>query len=406
MSTASGEGRKVSWLELFFDLVVVAAVVELAHELHHPTWSGGALFLLLFFAICVAWSSFTLYANVAGEQTRRRTMFLAMFGMAVMAAAIPGAAEGRTQVFIIAYVIVRLLGSQAWTKTGRPLLDWPSVQGGLGLLPWVISIWVAAPGRYWLWALGLLIDVLLPMFMPDRTPDGPEWAARLARRRGHAGGLRFASVDRAHLAERCGLFIIIVFGEATMQLVAGAADLEHWTRALLSVAVAGFGLLIGMWYPIFYRDGYLTSHIAALPVRLLLPLLFLTAASITAVASALGSLAALTEDAHHGVPTGIRVTLCLGVAGYYVAAVLGEALRGTRGGSWGERFRLAGMIALGLLVPTVLAAFGGRLAPAALAWSLFGAVFVMAGYIRRVIQARVPAAPPGPAGGAPEPSVA
>ncbi|WP_239085732.1 low temperature requirement protein A [Catellatospora methionotrophica] len=398
MSTAAGEGRKVSWLELFFDLVVVAAVVELAHELHHPSWTGGALYLLLFFAICVAWSAFTLYANVAGEQTRRRTMLLAMFGMAVMAAAIPGAAEGRTRVFIIAYVVVRLLGSQAWTRTGRPLLDWPSVQGGLGLLPWIASIWVPAPGRYWLWALGLLIDVLLPMFMPDRAPDRPEWAERIAQRRGgRLSAVQFATVDRAHLAERCGLFIIIVFGEATMQLVAGAADLEHWTRALLSVSVASFALLIGMWFPIFYRDGYLTSHIAALPVRLLMPLLFLTAASITAVASALGTLATLTEEAHPRVPTGIRVMLCLGVAGYYVAAVLGEALRRTRDGSWGERFRLAGMIALGLLVPTVLAVFGARMAPAGLAWSLFGAVTLMAGYIRRVMQGTSGPAEPEPA---------
>ncbi|MBN6057430.1 low temperature requirement protein A, partial [Nonomuraea sp. RK-328] len=43
--------RHASWLELFFDLVVLVAVARLAHRLQHPTWANGlgvvALLLLV-----------------------------------------------------------------------------------------------------------------------------------------------------------------------------------------------------------------------------------------------------------------------------------------------------------------------------------------------------------------------
>ena len=43
------EERRVSWLELFFDLIFVVIVSELAHSLAgHVTWAGVGAFILLF----------------------------------------------------------------------------------------------------------------------------------------------------------------------------------------------------------------------------------------------------------------------------------------------------------------------------------------------------------------------
>jgi low temperature requirement protein LtrA len=73
MSNPAPEERHATWLELFFDLVVVAAVAQLAHLLHdRPGAEDVFLFAVLYFAMWSVWTSFTLYANVAGALTRQR----------------------------------------------------------------------------------------------------------------------------------------------------------------------------------------------------------------------------------------------------------------------------------------------------------------------------------------------
>jgi low temperature requirement protein LtrA len=63
-----------SWIELFFDLVVVAGVGQLAHLLWHgPSVADVGLYVLLYKAFWIAWASFTVYGNVEGDRVRIRT---------------------------------------------------------------------------------------------------------------------------------------------------------------------------------------------------------------------------------------------------------------------------------------------------------------------------------------------
>jgi low temperature requirement protein LtrA len=58
------DGRHASWLELFFDLVFVVAVAELAQELARDHSLGGfAIFAGLFLPVFIAWQGFTFYAD-------------------------------------------------------------------------------------------------------------------------------------------------------------------------------------------------------------------------------------------------------------------------------------------------------------------------------------------------------
>ncbi|WP_019063632.1 low temperature requirement protein A [Streptomyces prunicolor] len=69
----SEENRHASWLELFFDLVAVAGVAQIAYLLHGvPDVSDLGLYALLFLAFWTAWVCFTLYANAAYENTHVR----------------------------------------------------------------------------------------------------------------------------------------------------------------------------------------------------------------------------------------------------------------------------------------------------------------------------------------------
>jgi len=367
-------GRHASWLELFFDLVVVAAILQLAHRLHGtPTLRAIAVFLALYLAVWVAWTSFTLYANVAGEQTRRRALLAGMLGIAVMAAAVPEATGERARVFAAAYVIVRILGQLSWAGTRQTLLAWPSVQIGFSLAPWVISLAVEPPARYVLWGIGLALDLAVPVLTGGRTPRVPDWVRRLNERQGKPTPetvFREAHLDLAHLAERLGLFMIIVLGEGVLQLVTTAAD-SPWTGPVVASALAGFALLIGLWWPTF-KYGLTPTESGTMPVRAALPLHFLTVASITALAAGLG---AVVEHPGGHVPAGVRWLLCGSLAVYYLAVAAGAVIV-RQPWHWLLFWGLPGAAA-----PAVLAALGAHFGGVLLVWLLVALVAWQALYV-------------------------
>ena len=56
--------RKVGWLELFYDLVYVASIVQLGNKLSEDVSTNGFIaFVLLFIPIWWVWMGTTFYAN-------------------------------------------------------------------------------------------------------------------------------------------------------------------------------------------------------------------------------------------------------------------------------------------------------------------------------------------------------
>ena len=173
---AAGPGHEststIEWLELFFDLVVVAAVAVLTEGLREePTWAGVGLFALLYVGIWFSWVQVVLYAIVAGSATRTRTILVGMFLVAVMAATAPIHFEQRANAFAIAFVVLRVVTSQSSIRTGRILQGWPLLQFGGATLPWIVAIWVDTPWKYVLWALGLGLDLGLVLLRGNSIDD-------------------------------------------------------------------------------------------------------------------------------------------------------------------------------------------------------------------------------------------
>jgi low temperature requirement protein LtrA len=326
-ASAKSVGRHASWLELFFDLVVVVAVAQLAHLLagHEDTTADDLItFVVLYLAIWLLWTSFTLYANVAGENTWRQSMLAGMAGIAVMAAAIPEARGERGTAFALAYVVTRVLAMRSWGGTGTVLLSWPAAQRGAGLIPWIVSLWFGHPAQFRLWAAGVVIDLWFSIAAgrdPERTRQQLVELQRRRKRRRETD-LTVAEPDLPHLGERLGLFVIIVLGEAVIQIV-GTASEATWDWWLAAAGAAGFALIIGMWW-LSFEYGF--GGGIAIPGVLLMPAHFLAVVSITAVAAGIGMTAA--HPTEH-LPTLSRWVLCAGLAAFIlVAAALMRPARG------------------------------------------------------------------------------
>jgi len=107
-TSPSHEGRATrhaSWLELFFDLVFVAAVAALATQLHADhSVRGLAVFAGLFIPVWWGWMGYTWYATGfdSDDPVFRLGLLGGMLAIAALSAGVAGAASGDSETFVIA----------------------------------------------------------------------------------------------------------------------------------------------------------------------------------------------------------------------------------------------------------------------------------------------------------------
>jgi low temperature requirement protein LtrA len=233
------EERSASWLELFFDLVFVVAIAQLALALADDLSPVGfTRFLLLFVPVWWSWVGYTNYADRfdTDDPVFRAMMIFGMLAMAVLAVSVPDAFSGGSEAFALSYVAVRVLLILLYERArrnvpaARALISVTMGVFVFGAALWSLSLLVAEPWRFGLWGLALVIEGATP------------WVARRA----------MASVPyhASHLPERYGLFTIIVLGESLVAVVLGIGG-AHWRFASAFAAFGGFLVAACLWWVYF-----------------------------------------------------------------------------------------------------------------------------------------------------------
>ena len=156
-SLAGESARKVTWLELFFDLVFVAAVAQVASPLQADySWAGLVRFAPLFALIWWAWTGHSVFSTRfdSDDIVQRTLTLLQMFAVAAMAANAKEALDTRSSAgFAAAYAVVRFLLVAQYVRArqvpgARPLTTrYLAGHGGAAVL-WLASAFVPAPGRF------------------------------------------------------------------------------------------------------------------------------------------------------------------------------------------------------------------------------------------------------------------
>lgn len=361
--------RHASWLELFFDLVAVAGIGMLAHLLAEDSSRGGiAVYVIAFTAIWMIWACFTLYSNIAGQQTHVLVILGAMFVLGVMTAAIPEIRGEHARAFAIAYVVGRFLAGRPWNRT-TVVADLPIVHAGAGLVPWVVSWWFEGTTMYVLWAVGLGLDLLfLVSTNKDRLLAGITQRLERTRRhpRAHEHTIDVVDADVPHLTERLGLFVLIVIGEGLVQIIDAASEAD-WHRALAVTGAGAFALMFGLWAAAV-RFGY--AGVALLPEHALSPRLSWPAHLVTtlALATIAPEVGVLVADPHAPVSEHVQWVLLSAYAGYAVVSAGVHLACGDR--------RRALVVAAPMLVAAAIVAVGDDLAAEGVVWVLAGGLLV------------------------------
>ena len=245
--------RRVSFLELFFDLVFVVVVAQLAHRLaEHPDLAGVGWYVFLFYAVWSSWNNGTLYYDLHGtdDVSVRVFTFAQMLAVAVMGVFVGDVPGEGSAGFALAYAANIAVLVVIWFRTGlhdpshRPASIPYSTAYLVSALVFVASAFVDAPVRYWMWGAGLLIEVL-----------GQVIAFRRWSPPGHQPGDPIIGVTPS-LVERLGLLMIIVLGEVIVGAVNGMADVELLGGGGIVIGLLGVLVAIGLWW--IYFD--LVSH--------------------------------------------------------------------------------------------------------------------------------------------------
>jgi low temperature requirement protein LtrA len=241
------EHNRVTYVELFFDLVFVFAITQLSHGLlEHMTLQGALQTGFLMLAVWWLWINVSWMTNwLDPEKAAVRLILMAlMLAGLVLSASIPHAFEERAQAFVLAYVFMQVARTlfMLWALRAHSPRNFRNFQR---IMAWVLpaaALWTAGAfagdgWRYGLWGLALAIEYASPWF--------GFWTPGLGR-----SSTADWDVEGGHMAERCGLFIIIALGESILVTGATFSNLA-WTAETGAAFVVAFVGSVAMWWVYF-----------------------------------------------------------------------------------------------------------------------------------------------------------
>jgi low temperature requirement protein LtrA len=245
--------RRATWLELFFDLILVVALRD-AGEILSETHDGHIApqqflhFVLVFLPVWWIWAGHTIYANRFDTDSRqhRLSTLLIMFLLIVISAQIAAGTRNHYDyaLAVACYCGARLIIAAMYFVSKRKHHD----RGGFatrvgtvfatGAAISLCSILLAPPWSYLVFYAGILFDMV---------------ALVLLNRQLHA-----VPAHARHLVERVGLLTIIMLGEAVISISAALAGIT-WNQANVMAAVSGFVMVSAIWW-IYYDSFHLLEQ--------------------------------------------------------------------------------------------------------------------------------------------------
>jgi low temperature requirement protein LtrA len=242
--------RTATALELFFDLCFVVAVAQAAAAFEHELAEGhvghGVLgYALVFFAIWWAWMNFTWFASAydTDDVPYRLLTLVQITGALVMAAGTAEALEHDDFTVITwGYVIMRLAMVTQWLRAAHS-----DPERRRCCLRYAVGILIVQIG--WVARLALPDDGGLATFVVLALAElaVPVWAETAANTTWHPH----------HIAERYGLFTIIVLGEtitAATTAVRAALDTDAALGDIATLVVGGVLTVFALWWLYFAQN--------------------------------------------------------------------------------------------------------------------------------------------------------
>lgn len=230
--------RRVSWLELFFDLFFVVAIAQVSHGLaDHPTTVGFIDFITRIVPVWFIWVGYTVYNERFESEGLENRLFTFLLMIPVIFLAVAGHDELATsfRTFVLAYAAAKLIITALWLRASwhvprfRPVGLRYSAGFVVAIAVAIISTTLPFASGRWLFLIAVAIDIGTPWLTIGQQAQLP----------------RFST---SKLPERYGLFVMIVLGETIVAVVGGLAEMAVIDFALGSNAVLAVAIGFLVWW--------------------------------------------------------------------------------------------------------------------------------------------------------------
>jgi low temperature requirement protein LtrA len=225
----------IPWIELFIDLVFIAALIQAGDRLiKNLSIIGVGEFTVFFCLLWWAWSGVTIHfaRRNSDDVAARLIVFVFIFAIGNLGVLAGQGLLAHTAAFALFYAAARftlatLYADLAWrdAKARRLALNF-AAGFGFGALLWAASAFIPEPWRFGVWGLAVAAEM------------ATGWLHDKNDLRNHL------SLDASRLSERYGQLTLIVLGESFIKIIAGLAEgpgvsLASAAMSILALAFSG-----------------------------------------------------------------------------------------------------------------------------------------------------------------------
>ncbi|MEL6149853.1 MAG: low temperature requirement protein A [Chloroflexota bacterium] len=235
--------RSVGWLELFYDLVYVATLIQIGNFLSdNLTLVGFGQFLVLMFLIWWAWAGETGYQTryYVDDIWHRLLVFVQIMGIATVGLSVSEAFGDLSVQFALGYALARSMMIVMYIRAyfshpaSRSFSTVYIIAFGGEVAIWLGSTLLPAEYRWIAWLVAIAFQIIF-FAVPTTLREAVEWGP-----------------DDHHMVERFGIFTIIVLGEAFVKILNDAQGTQLAVEQVL-FGVAGLTILYSLWW-LYFSD--------------------------------------------------------------------------------------------------------------------------------------------------------
>jgi low temperature requirement protein LtrA len=231
--------RRVTWLELFYDLVFVIVIGQLSHALAADISRTGLLhFFFLFVPAWWVWIAGTYYVEYweTDDISMRIILFTMMLPVVGLAIFVHDAFGASVRGYVLSYAAARSFIALLFARVGRHdrvsrTIAWSYAAGFACVAALItVSLFVPTAARITLWVTALTAEMVMPIVVTlcVRHP--------LPHRR-----------EISKLPERFGLFTLIVLGETVVGVFQGLSGAHDLTFGIAMTGTLGLAAAFELW---------------------------------------------------------------------------------------------------------------------------------------------------------------
>ncbi len=241
--TTQFEERKISWLELFYDLVYVIAISKITHHLAtNFSFSGMLDYLYFFVMIFWGWLNGSLYHDLhgsAGLRTRLMTLWQMMI-VSALVITLDSAPPNRLFNATIAVMFMQVFITYLWWSVGiydkhhRKLNRPYTIIYLISFALMFLTLFLEQPYVRIIFYITLLLNYA-PPFLTHTLLKKESLELTLS----------------SSMSERLGLFTIIIFGEVALGVVNGVSGLKELSFKIWLNFGLAISIVFSLWWIFF-----------------------------------------------------------------------------------------------------------------------------------------------------------